>query len=187
MIHWLQTEPERLFIPSTAIVPQKIEYMRAMECTIGMTHADTWQDWGRRFYRKNAFYAAFSFYCKKHGIRYANPVQPIVYWTEDAAALPPSYDTPSPSATAPAARDQRRGSEAEDSENGYALDDFTPSPYGSPQIRAAGGAVALPPKKPKSFMNFTPPPDELEVDAAGVRLRKVKRGAKMLTTQGGDG
>merc|ERR1712157_435822 len=47
MIHWLQTEPERLFVPSTAIVPQKIEYMRAMECTIGMTHADTWQDWGR--------------------------------------------------------------------------------------------------------------------------------------------
>ncbi len=61
MIHWLQTEPERLFVPSTAIVPQKIEYMRAMECTIGMTHADTWQDWGRRFYRKNAFFAAFSF------------------------------------------------------------------------------------------------------------------------------
>jgi hypothetical protein len=181
MIHWLQTEPERLFVPSTAIVPQKIEYMRAMECTIGMTHADTWQDWGRRFYRKNAFFAAFSFYCKKHGIRYANPVQPIVYWTEDAAALPPSYDTTSSA--------QRRGSqEGEDESNGYVLDDFTASPYASPQIRAAGGAVALPPKKPKSFMNFTPPLDELEVsDSANVRLRRVKRGDKMLTTQGGDG
>ncbi len=37
-------------------------------------------------------------------------------------------------------------------------------------------------------MNFTPPLDELEVsDSANVRLRKVKRGDKMLTTQGGDG
>lgn len=183
MIHWLQTEPERLFVPSTAIVPQKIEYMRAIECTIGMTHADTWQDWGRRFYRKNAFFAAFSFYCKKHGVRYANPVQPIVYWTEDAASLPPSYDTTSGGRnTGP----QRQDSLGDEVDNGYVLDDFTPSPYASPQIRAAGGVVALPPKKPKSFMNFTPPPDELEEDRA-VRLRKVKRGAKMLANQGGDG
>ena len=84
---------------------------------------------------------------------------------------------------------QRRGSqEGEDESNGYVLDDFTASPYASPQIRAAGGAVALPPKKPKSFMNFTPTLDELEVsDSANVRLRRVKRGDKMLTTQGGDG
>ncbi|PWY98096.1 hypothetical protein BCV70DRAFT_202273 [Testicularia cyperi] len=183
MIHWLQTEPERLFVPSTAIVPQQIEYMRSMECTIGMTHADTWQDWGRRFYRKNAFFAAFSFYCKKHGIRYANSVQPIVYWTEDAAALPPSYDPSSPSAG------QNRGQTAADDDgtNGYVLDDFAPSPLPSPQIRAAGGAIALPPQKAKSFMNFTPPPDELEMEGSNVRLRKVKRGDKMLTTQGGDG
>lgn len=174
MIHWLQTEPERLFVPSTAIVPQKIEYMRSLECTIGMTHADTWQDWGRRFYRKNAFFAAFSFYCKKHGVRYANPVQPIVYWTEDAAQLPPSYDTNTKGA-------------ADEEDNGYVLDDFTPSPYSSPQIRAAGGAVALPPKKYKSYMNFTPPPDELEGDAANVRARKAKREAKKFANQGGDG
>lgn len=174
MIHWLQTEPERLFVPSTAIVPQKIEYMRSLECTIGMTHADTWQDWGRRFYRKNAFFAAFSFYCKKHGVRYANPVQPIVYWTEDAAQLPPSYDT------------NARGT-ADEEDNGYVLDDFSPSPYPSPQIRAAGGAIALPPKKFKSYMNFTPPPDELETDAANVRARKVKREAKKFANQGGDG
>ncbi|KAJ1017765.1 hypothetical protein NDA16_005083 [Ustilago loliicola] len=174
MIHWLQTEPERLFVPSTAIVPQKIEYMRSLECTIGMTHADTWQDWGRRFYRKNAFFAAFSFYCKKHGVRYANPVQPIVYWTEDAAQLPPSYDT------------NAQGN-ADEEDNGYVLDDFSPSPYPSPQIRAAGGAVALPPKKFKSYMNFTPPPDELEADAANVRARKVKREAKKFANQGGDG
>lgn len=174
MIHWLQTEPERLFVPSTAVVPQTIDYMRSIECSIGMTHADTWQDWGRRFYRKNAFFAAFSFYCKKHGVRYANPVQPIVYWTEDAAALPPSYD-----------KDAGAGGEEEDT--GYELDDFSPSPYPSPQIRAAGGAVALPPKKPKSFMNFTPPPDELEADAANVRRRTVKRDAKKFANQGGDG
>ena len=183
LIHWLQTEPERLFVPSTAIVPQKIEYMRSIECTIGMTHADTWQDWGRRFYRKNAFFAAFAFYAKKHGIRYANPVQPIVYWTEDAASLPPSYDPSDPRSTAP----RRQDSLTDEQDNGYILDDFTPSPYSSPQIRAAGGAVALPSKKPKSFMNFTPPPDELEADEANVRMRKARRDAKKFANQGGDG
>ncbi|KAJ9474926.1 EF-hand domain-containing protein [Pseudozyma hubeiensis] len=183
MIHWLQTEPERLFVPSTAIVPQKIEYMRSIECTIGMTHADTWQDWGRRFYRKNAFFSAFAFYAKKHGIRYANPVQPVVYWTEDAATLPPSYDPSDPRSSAP----RRQDSLTDEEDNGYVLDDFTPSPYGSPQIRAAGGAVALPPKKPKSFMNFTPPPDELETDAAIVRQRRVRREARKFANQGGDG
>ncbi|CBQ68973.1 conserved hypothetical protein [Sporisorium reilianum SRZ2] len=183
MIHWLQTEPERLFVPSTAIVPQKIEYMRSIECTIGMTHADTWQDWGRRFYRKNAFFSAFAFYAKKHGIRYANPVQPLVYWTEDAATLPPSYNPSDPRASAP----RRQDSLGDEDDNGYVLDDFSPSPYPSPQIRAAGGAVALPAKKPKSFMNFTPPPDELELDAANVRMRKVRREAKKFANQGGDG
>lgn len=183
MIHWLQTEPERLFIPSTAIVPQKIEYMRSIECTIGMTHADTWQDWGRRFYRKNAFFSAFAFYAKKHGIRYANPVQPIVYWTENAATLPPSYDPSDPRTSAP----HRHDSLTDEEDNGYVLDDFSPSPYASPQIRAAGGAVALPAKKPKSFMNFTPPPDEFDLDSNNVRQRKARREAKKFANQGGDG
>ncbi|EST08796.1 Mechanosensitive ion channel MscS [Kalmanozyma brasiliensis GHG001] len=183
MIHWLQTEPERLFVPSTAIVPQKIDYMRSLECTIGMTHSDTWQDWGRRFYRKNAFFAAFSYYSKKHGLRYANSVQPLVYWTEDAATLPPSYDPSDPRSTAP----RRQDTLGDEDDNGYVLDDFTPSPYSSPQIRAAGGEVALPPKKPKSFMNFTPPADELDTGAENVRLRKVRREAKKLANQGGDG
>ena len=198
MIHWLQTEPERLFIPSTAIVPQKIEYMRSLECTIGMTHADNWQDWGRRFYRKNAFFAAFSFYCKKHGIRYANPTMPIVYWTEDAAQLPPSYDGSGSGSGSGGGDDDddddqggdrvvgagRRGSIVSD--NGYVNDDFSPSPPSSPHVSAAGASVVpVPAPKPKTFMNFTPPADEM--DGSGVRLRKVRKSNKMLAQQGGDG
>ncbi|CEH18891.1 Predicted mechanosensitive ion channel [Ceraceosorus bombacis] len=33
VIHWMQTEPERMFEPSTAIVPQTIDYMRSIERT----------------------------------------------------------------------------------------------------------------------------------------------------------
>lgn len=62
LIKWLQTEPERLFEPSTSIVPQTIDYMRSIECTVGMTHRANWQDWGARFYRRNAFFAALTFY-----------------------------------------------------------------------------------------------------------------------------
>lgn len=174
MIHWLQTEPERLFIPSTAIVPQTIDYMRSIECTIGMTHADTWQDWGRRFYRRNAFFGAFSYYCKKHGIRYANAVQPVVYWVDDAAVLPPSYEN-------------EGTSQAGEEDNGYVQDDFAPSPQSSPQLSAADSSITLPPRKPKTFMNFTPAPDEVEGDGSNVRMRKVKKGDRMVTMQGGEG
>ncbi|KAN0061104.1 hypothetical protein ACQY0O_006839 [Thecaphora frezii] len=202
MIHWLQTEPERLFVPSTAIVPQSLDYMRSFECTIGMTHADNWQDWGRRFYRKNAFFAAFCFYCKKHGVRYSESVQPIVYWTEDAAQLPPSYDGGDDADDekreggrnlAPGSFSRARKDSMTPSDNGYINDDFSPSPPSSPRIAAAASAaaamgssgVSLPPRKPKSFMNFTPPQDEL--DGSSVRLRRLKKSNKMLAQQGGDG
>ncbi|PWN51863.1 hypothetical protein IE53DRAFT_313183 [Violaceomyces palustris] len=175
MIHWLQTEPERLFVPSTAIVPQSIDYMRSMECTIGMTHSDNWQDWGRRFYRKNAFFAAFSFYCKKHGIRYANSNQPIVYWQDDAAALPPSYD----------GDDKDLDTNAVLASGGYVNDDFSPSPPSSPRSVPSGSTVIPPAPKPKTYMNFTPPPDEL--DGSGLRMRKLKKSDKEVTVQGGDG
>ncbi len=126
MKHWLSTEPERMFEPSTAIVPQKIEYMRSIEVTIGMTHRRTWQDWGMRWQCRNAFVAALCYYLKKHGIRYAKPNQPIIYWTEDAAALPPSYND---------ARGGRRPSDASEQILSPYDDSFDPTPPASPASR----------------------------------------------------
>ncbi|KDN43438.1 hypothetical protein K437DRAFT_248471 [Tilletiaria anomala UBC 951] len=179
MIHWLSTEPERMFEPTTAIVPQKINYMRSIECTVGMTHRRTWQDWGMRWYCRNAFVAALCYYMKKHGIRYAQPNQPIIYWCDDAAQLPPSYDN---SSSTPAQAD---------GEGGYHAmydDSFDQSPPPSPGTGAHGAAAAtsgVPPAKVKSFMGFALPADEL--DGTGLRKRRAKSKSKGVAIQGGDG
>lgn len=87
VIHWLQSEPDRMFEPSTAIVPQTIDFMRCLTVTIGMTHRANYQDWGARWFRRNCFFAAVCYYMRKHGVKYMNSTQPIVYWD------PPSYET----------------------------------------------------------------------------------------------
>ncbi|PWN92944.1 hypothetical protein FA10DRAFT_227062 [Acaromyces ingoldii] len=175
LIHWLQTEPERMFEPSTAIVPQTIDFQRSITVTIGMTHRDNWQDWGGRWARRNAFFAAVCYYMKKHGIKYLNSNQPIIYWTEDAAQPPPNYES--------APREAADGDEDDDDDsrrpisadnNGQVNDNFAPADI---PTRLNG--------KPKSFMNFTPPSDEIE--GAGLRIRKSRQARKGLATQGGDG
>lgn len=182
MIHWLATEPERMFEPSTAIVPQKIEYMRSIEITIGMTHRRTWQDWGMRWYCRNAFVAALCYYMKKHGVKYVAANQPIIYWVDDAAALPPSYhdaakgendDTP-----------QRRPSTTSEILSPYD-DSFDETPPASPNTANRDEQVQQVPPAKKSYMGFAPPPDELE--GTGLRRRKARAKNKGVTTQGGDG
>lgn len=177
LIHWLQTEPERMFEPSTAIVPQTIDFQRSITVTIGMTHRDNWQDWGGRWVRRNAFFAAVCYYMKKHGIKYLNSNQPIIYWTEDAAQPPPTYDS-RPSGQGAASGDE----EGEDDgrrpisgyDNGQINDNF-----------AQSDDVPRPNGKPKSFMNFRPPPDEIQ--GAGLRIRKSRQARKGFATQGGEG
>ncbi|KAK0528798.1 hypothetical protein OC842_004440 [Tilletia horrida] len=179
MKHWLATEPERMFEPSTSIVPQHMDNMRSISCTVGMTHRANWQDWGARFARRNAFYAALSYYCKKHGVRYATSLQPVVYWEEDDTGMPPSYtdtDGVDPHNKRVWVPDE-------------ANDDFAPSPPPSPLPGASGeastrGAAAAVPGKPKCYMGFTPPPDEIE--GSGLRMRKARRSEKALAGQGGD-
>ncbi|CAD6967243.1 unnamed protein product [Tilletia controversa] len=185
MKHWLATEPERMFEPSTSIVPQKMEGMRSISCTVGMTHRANWQDWGARFARRNAFYAALSYYCKKHGVRYATSLQPVIYWEEDSTGLPPSYMDAS--GVDPL---QKRVWVPEE-----VNDDFAPSPPGSPlpstSTSAAGAGAGAgvvqapaPAGKPKCYMGFTPPPDEIE--GSGLRMRRAKKAGKALAGQGGD-
>lgn len=77
---------------------------------------------------------------KKHGVRYASANQPVIYWTEDAAQLPPSYD--------------------EEQNAGPINDNFAPSPPNSPLPGGdnAGPSTAAATRpaatsKPRSFMN----------------------------------
>ncbi|PWN43600.1 hypothetical protein IE81DRAFT_322258 [Ceraceosorus guamensis] len=198
VIHWMQTEPERMFEPSTAIVPQTIDYMRSIEVTIGMTLRDNWQDWGGRWRKRNAFFAALTFYMKKHGVRFVNSNQPVIYWTEDAAQLPPDYSDSQGAARESGARGEQEGGEERrgSASDPWTMpnDDFRPSPPSSPKSAAvglpgsqpaSGSATPRPPApKFKSFMGFTPPPDE--VDGSGLRMRK-QRTAKAFAFQGGDG
>lgn len=221
LTHWLQTEPDRMFEPSTAIVPQTIDYMRSIKVTIGMTHRANWQDWGGRWYRRNCFFAACCYYFRKHGIRYMNSVQPIVYWD------PPSYESTEArrgSTQASAGEDgsqdqgtaggetslsgwwrglradseaqrERRPSlatttgEAEGTITGVSAsgtydaddeplpnDDFT-------RIAEHDGAEHMHAGKPKTFMGFVPPSDEIE----GTALRRRKARRKNLMQGGGAG
>ncbi len=183
MIHWLQTEPERLFVPSTAIVPQKIEYMRSLECTIGMTHADTWQDWGRRFYRKKRLLLRLHFlrqearnqirqpctaYRLLDGKRVLLFLQATTLQIRDPQLLVVKTRSATKTTTATCSM----------------ISPLRPTKPADPRCRRCGRFAS---QEAKAFMNFTPPPDELEMDAANVRARKVRREAKKFANQGGDG
>lgn len=198
LIHWLQTEPERMFEPSTAIVPQTIDYLRSITVTIGMTHRGTYQDWGARWYRRNCFFAATCYYMRKHGVKYINSLQPIVYHQ------PPSYETAqaereeagdSPQdqgegaartgqSTQGASHERRESvatlGEGGDDDDVVLNDRFFPTVGQDTTLAPAAAGT-----KPRSFMGFTPPHDE--ADSSAIRRRKTRAGRKDLTIQGGDG
>ncbi|KAJ3841228.1 Mechanosensitive ion channel-domain-containing protein [Lentinula raphanica] len=77
--NWLQTEQNRWFVPSTAIMLQSINFQRYLEVTIGIGHNGTWQDWGLRCARKTAFHAAVQHYTRQLGIVCYESTQPVVY------------------------------------------------------------------------------------------------------------
>lgn len=93
MNHWLSTEPKRMFLPSTSIIPVQFNNMRSVEVSLTMTHRHNWQDYGSRWTRRTAFIAALLFYCKKHKILYSQADLPIVYSPEELTSqcAPPAY------------------------------------------------------------------------------------------------
>jgi hypothetical protein len=99
MNDWLATEPNRWFTPPTSITPQKIEKMRYMECTIGIGHNGTWQDWGLRMARRTAFHAAVNYYCNQLGIALADAPLPVAYADPETGRYDgvPDDDAPAPS------------------------------------------------------------------------------------------
>lgn len=192
LCHWLSTEPDRLFEPSTALVPQTIEYMRYVEISVGMTHRANWQDWGARFARKNAFGAALTYYLKKHGVRYYQPTQPIHYSAEQVHAAQEQArvfaeerarerqaeaeaEGASPTSTSSANHGAYQGSQTHlHAEETYLLDDFDilPDSSGSGSGGAGASTAISPgaaPAKRANFMGFTPPADDSAkgVDDAG--------------------
>lgn len=175
MIHWLQTEPDRMFEPSTAIVPQSIDYMRSITLTLGMTHRGNWQDWGARWFRRNAFFSAVCYYMRKHGVRYMNSNQPILY------SDPPPYENAEPTTfEEQEAQASTSVPPAEDPLLAGVNDDFTP-PKTAGGLMASGMSATI---KPKTLMNFTPPPDE--VMGSQLRIRKARQYKKGMAQQGGD-
>jgi small-conductance mechanosensitive channel len=76
---WLSTEENRWFQPTTSVVLQNISYQRYLECTIGISHNSTWQDWGLRNTRRTAFHAAVQYYCRELGITAYEAPMPIAY------------------------------------------------------------------------------------------------------------
>lgn len=87
---WLSTEENRWFQPTTSVVLQNISYQRYLECTIGISHNSTWQDWGLRNARRTAFHAAVQYYCRELGIIAYEAPMPITY----ADANTQRYDVP---------------------------------------------------------------------------------------------
>lgn len=103
---WLSTEENRWFQPTTSVVLQNISYQRYLECTIGISHNSTWQDWGLRNTRRTAFHAAVQFYCQELGITAYEAPMPIAYadtntqhYNAPQEAVPPNIfsDIQSPS------------------------------------------------------------------------------------------
>lgn len=121
MNKWLQTEQTRMFEPSTMVVPQSLNYMRYIECTVGMMHRENWQDWGGRWNRRNAFHAALHHYTRELGITYYNSLQPVAYTggqSLDEALHPPAYDDDASSAS-----ESERAAAADDGDDEYDNDD----------------------------------------------------------------
>ncbi|PWN37798.1 uncharacterized protein FA14DRAFT_118645 [Meira miltonrushii] len=156
--HWLQTEPDRMFEPSTAIVPQSIDFMRCISVTIGMTHRANYQDWGARWYKRNCFFAAVCYYMRKHGVKYMNSTQPIIYWD------PPSYET-------------SEAQKVETFDQDAVINDDFAKLERKPTLTTSGA------HKPRTLLGFAPPTDEIE----GSALRKRKARRKGLAQQGGEG
>lgn len=81
--HWIENDVEHRFVYPSRIIPQRISYMRVIECTVGMTHAHNWQDWGNRLHRKVAFMAALIYYLRKHGVMYEEGLESAATWDQD--------------------------------------------------------------------------------------------------------
>lgn len=77
--HWIDTDENRWYSGSTSWTPQKIDYQRSMEITIGIPHNSNWQDWGAALNRRTAMHAAVNHYCRELGITFANSPQPILF------------------------------------------------------------------------------------------------------------
>ncbi|KAJ3760988.1 Mechanosensitive ion channel-domain-containing protein [Lentinula raphanica] len=156
--NWLQTEQNRWFVPSTAIMLQSINFQRYLEVTIGIGHNGTWQDWGLRCARKTAFHAAVQHYTRQLGIVCYESTQPVVY-----ANAP---DTPAinvfPDATMP-----------------------PPSPGGNGGWAGSGYEVETGEKESglKTALGFTPPEGLV---GSHLRARKTKS-RKVMVGLAGDG
>ncbi|KAJ4472105.1 Mechanosensitive ion channel-domain-containing protein [Lentinula aciculospora] len=193
--NWLQTEQNRWFVPSTAIMFQSINFQRYLEVTIGIGHNGTWQDWGLRCARKTAFHAAVQHYTRQLGILCYESTQPIVYSNaSDSPAINVFNDSTMPPPPSPGGYGGWSGS------GGYEVE---PGPDGGVDIvyggsgsgagvddrnnisPAAAAALGAGEKESglKTALGFTPPEGLV---GSHLRARKTKS-RKVMVGLAGDG
>ncbi|WFD08614.1 hypothetical protein MVES1_003990 [Malassezia vespertilionis] len=80
---WIKNDPEHRFVYPTYIFVYAVNYMRYMDCTVGMTHSHNFQDWGAHLYRKVAFFAALSYFLRKHEVAFEYEVESAMAWDQD--------------------------------------------------------------------------------------------------------
>ncbi|WFD34177.1 hypothetical protein MCUN1_001014 [Malassezia cuniculi] len=84
--NWIAADEEHRFIYPSRMIWQKLEYSRIIDVTVGMLHSHNFQDWGDRLHRQAAFFAALSYYLRKHGVMFEHGLQTAQMHDQDYAA-----------------------------------------------------------------------------------------------------
>lgn len=96
--NWIARDEEHRFIYPSRMIWHKLEYSRIIDVSVGMLHSHNFQDWGDRLHRQSAFFAAMSYYLRKHGVMYEHGLETAQMHDQDFAA---EYDNAFESSTDP--------------------------------------------------------------------------------------
>ncbi|KAL7413512.1 Mechanosensitive ion channel-domain-containing protein [Mrakia frigida] len=180
--NWLATSEQRDLGASSAIMVQKIEFQTRIECTFGIPHLSTWQDWQGRWARRTRFHAAVKYYMEQLNITCTNSSQPIHFVASslDNLASPSLPFSPSDAQslstaqpTTPCAPVRRQPT--------------IHHPLASSIGRSAeGGDLDASSQAPtRQTLGFLPPPEERGAKLM-MRRRKTKSRNKIMGMAGGD-
>lgn len=183
--NWIAADEEHRFVYPSRMIWHKLEYSRIIDVSVGMLHSHNFQNWGDRLHRQSAFYAALSYYLRKHGVLYEHGLETAQLHDQDFMA---EYDDafksganttdlpepPLPHKFAMRAQDIPRAMGAKRAtfqHPDWIFNSFGMHPDPSFDESEDEEAQALAPEAPsgkKRFMYFTPPPDE----RSQLRLRR---------------
>ena len=182
--HWIASDEEHRFVYPSRMIWHKLEYSRIIDVSVGVLHSYNFQNWGDRLHRQSAFYAALSYYLRKHGILYEHGLETAQLHDQDfmaeyedafnsganATDLP---EPPLPHKFAMSAQDVPRAMGAKRATfqhpdwifNSFGME---PDPSFDESEDEAQAQVPEAPAGKKRFMYFTPPSN----DNSQLRLRR---------------